>query len=54
MKLPEDSPKYGSKHVAVLNKTSVNNYIGLFWNICCANGQIITNHYIKQSENKGT
>jgi hypothetical protein len=30
MKLPEDGPKYGTKHVAVIKQTNVNNQIGLF------------------------
>jgi hypothetical protein len=34
----------GPKHVAVINKNNVNNYISLFWNICCVDGQSATHH----------
>jgi hypothetical protein len=43
MKLPEDGPKYGLKHVADI-KYNQCKQLDLFWNIC-VDGHSITKHY---------
>jgi hypothetical protein len=51
MKLPEDGPKYGPKHVAVIKNSQCKQLDWFILNICCVDGRNITNHGTQQDAN---
>jgi hypothetical protein len=51
MKLHMDDPKYGPKHIAVINSNRCEQLDWSVSNILCVDGESITNHDTQQDAN---